>query len=738
MYRLAELILKSDTWELAKYNQGVCAGVSFRRLYVYLIRGENYMVFRKSKKKLPKPVKVILILVVAAAAGTGILRMLGAGGVIPGTEGAAGRLNAAGALQEVLSAEVGRKDISQDVSGTGTLMAEDAKDVIVPAGLEVSEIYVEEGDKVEEGQAIALVSLLSVNKEILSVQESIDDMEKTIKDLSSKEKNYELKKEVYTAQKEDLIRVRDEMRELKNDCVLRSDKAGVVDSLNLYERIETGSQPVSAGKNNSTDKDSETTETTEKNDLTSLRNTSGTEAYSNAPAGGKQVIGTAAVLRLRADGGGQPSGAQHYAVNSAFGDGADVSGESVVEGGDNAASDGEEGNDSAGGNEGVNNTEGYGNGAGGNNTDVSGSSAGGNGNSTGGNGSGSGTEGSQRPGISAPEGMKPITGILQLNVEPPAAGEVPQTELGTNRAEGEDTADDESPERAYRGVIEWIPAGEVFLPETSYAAVITLYAEDGYYFAYNEGETKYLDVAVEGAPDVEFKYLDLNRDGIVETLRVAAFFPETGLLPAEAGDMGFGGYGDIDGGFGGFDGSGTAGSGTGKTYSEAEALAMTVIPDKDMYIDINVDELDILSLEKGQQAKVNIDAIDGQEFEGVISSISNKASGGGNGEAAKYKVRIRVDRADGMMNGMNASAEINVGDRKGALTIPVEAVQSLDEKNIVYTALDEAGMPSEPKEVRLGFSTSTEVEILSGLQEGDMVYYLPTTEDQDEGGYYYF
>ena len=151
-----------------------------------------------------------------------------------------------------------------------------------------------------------------------------------------------------------------------------------------------------------------------------------------------------------------------------------------------------------------------------------------------------------------------------------------------------------------------------------------------------------------------------------------------------------------------------------------------------------IDELDILSLEKGQMAKVNIDAIDGQDFEGVISSISNKASGGGNGEAAKYKVRIRVDRADGMMNGMNASAEINVGDRKGALTIPVEAVQSLDEKNIVYTALDEAGMPSEPKEVRLGFSTSTEVEILSGLQEGDMVYYLPTTEDQDEGGYYYF
>ena len=151
----------------------------------------------------------------------------------------------------VVSAQVMRADLSQQVSGTGALLSEDPENVIVPAGLEVTEVYVEAGDRIEEGQAIARVSQLSVSEQILAVQESIDSMNDSIKNLSSKDKNYDLKKEVYTAQRDDLVRVRDQMRQLKTDCTLRSDRAGVIETVNLYEKTQTGSQPVSAGSEES-------------------------------------------------------------------------------------------------------------------------------------------------------------------------------------------------------------------------------------------------------------------------------------------------------------------------------------------------------------------------------------------------------------------------------------------------------------------------------------------------------
>ena len=53
---------------------------------------------------------------------------------------------------------------------------------------------------------------------------------------------------------------------------------------------------------------------------------------------------------------------------------------------------------------------------------------------------------------------------------------------------------------------------------------------------------------------------------------------------------------------------------------------------------INVDELDITSVKTRQTAKITLDAIEGEEFEGTITSVSSEASGGSSSE--KYPVEI--------------------------------------------------------------------------------------------------
>ena len=51
-------------------------------------------------------------------------------------------------------------------------------------------------------------------------------------------------------------------------------------------------------------------------------------------------------------------------------------------------------------------------------------------------------------------------------------------------------------------------------------------------------------------------------------------------------------------------------------------------------------------LRPGRQQKITLDAIEGEEFEGTITSVSSEASGGSSSE--KYPVEITFNKTDDM------------------------------------------------------------------------------------------
>ncbi|MEE1051613.1 MAG: hypothetical protein UIB39_05895, partial [Lachnospiraceae bacterium] len=113
--------------------------------------------------KIPTPAKAIAILAAVALVGWGAKSAFLKSGQSGHTEAAGSSpMFGSDAADEgdgsVVSAQVMRADLSQQVSGTGALLSEDPENVIVPSGLEVTEVYVEAGDRIEEGQAIARVS----------------------------------------------------------------------------------------------------------------------------------------------------------------------------------------------------------------------------------------------------------------------------------------------------------------------------------------------------------------------------------------------------------------------------------------------------------------------------------------------------------------------------------------------------------------------------------------------------
>lgn len=169
--------------------------------------------------------------------------------------------------------------------------------------------------------------------------------------------------------------------------------------------------------------------------------------------------------------------------------------------------------------------------------------------------------------------------------------------------------------------------------------------------------------------------------------------------------------------------SSTSTSGTELSASEysTDVALFTISPDDTMTLDVSVDELDINSVEVGQEAVVTFDAIENKEFTGEVTEIGNTASV--NGGVAKYTVSISVPKEEDMKQGMNASATITIENRENVITIPVNALQEKGDKVFVYTKEDEDGNLSGETEVTTGLSDGTTVEITKGLSEGDTVYY---------------
>ncbi len=145
----------------------------------------------------------------------------------------------------------------------------------------------------------------------------------------------------------------------------------------------------------------------------------------------------------------------------------------------------------------------------------------------------------------------------------------------------------------------------------------------------------------------------------------------------------------------------------------------------DMEVVISIDELDILNILKGQEVVIESEAFEDETFVGEVKSIS--LNGNNSSGVTTYDVTISLEDRKQLMSGMNVDVEILIEEKENTLIIPIEAVTKVGTKYIVSTK-DEEGN-AIPVEIEVGITTDNYVEIISGLSEGDVVYY--TTESSD-------
>ncbi len=194
--------------------------------------------------------------------------------------------------------------------------------------------------------------------------------------------------------------------------------------------------------------------------------------------------------------------------------------------------------------------------------------------------------------------------------------------------------------------------------------------------------------------------------------------------------------------------------------NSAASTIMTIADMSLITAEVKVDETDIVNVKLDQVADITIDAIPNKTFKGHVTEIGNTAilrstglaasqSAISSQEAKDFKVVVALDNPpDEIRPGLSCTAKITTAIRKNVLTIPIQALTvrqkgQLEPKPKAGSAPPPATKPDPVaekakkeeiqgvfivangkatfKKVETGITGATDIEVLSGLNDGDTI-----------------
>jgi HlyD family secretion protein len=193
------------------------------------------------------------------------------------------------------------------------------------------------------------------------------------------------------------------------------------------------------------------------------------------------------------------------------------------------------------------------------------------------------------------------------------------------------------------------------------------------------------------------------------------------------------------------------------------SMLMTLSDMSVVAAEVKVDETDITNVREGDVADVTIDALPGKVFQGHVTQVGDEAILRSSGlaattqttantqEARDFKVVVTIENPpDSLRPGLSASAKIQTAHKKEVLTIPIQALAVRTKADIEEAEKEHSGnvtlAASKPPitrdgqqkvdvqgvfvirgkkaefvPVQTGISGVTDIEITSGLKDGDEI-----------------
>lgn len=131
---------------------------------------------------------------------------------------------------------------------------------------------------------------------------------------------------------------------------------------------------------------------------------------------------------------------------------------------------------------------------------------------------------------------------------------------------------------------------------------------------------------------------------------------------------------------------------------------------------VNVPESRIGQIEKGQSTAMKITAFPGQDFPGEVTSVAPQA----NRDTRTFEVKITPTKGmDLLRGGMYADVSLLAEEKPNTLLAPRTAITTIDDQPAVFVVMENNTV--EQREVTTGLFDKDNIEILSGLKEGETV-----------------
>jgi RND family efflux transporter MFP subunit len=130
-----------------------------------------------------------------------------------------------------------------------------------------------------------------------------------------------------------------------------------------------------------------------------------------------------------------------------------------------------------------------------------------------------------------------------------------------------------------------------------------------------------------------------------------------------------------------------------------------------------IGELDVPELALGQTVRLRLDAFPGREITGTLSYLPPTLDTSRGAPTANTLVALEAYEL-GLRPGMGASLTVVLASQEGVLLLPRRAVRQVGTHQVVRVR---EGRQAVERIVETGLSNSTEVQILSGLNEGQTV-----------------
>jgi HlyD family secretion protein len=191
------------------------------------------------------------------------------------------------------------------------------------------------------------------------------------------------------------------------------------------------------------------------------------------------------------------------------------------------------------------------------------------------------------------------------------------------------------------------------------------------------------------------------------------------------------------------------------------SFLMTISDMSVVTAEVKVDETDITNVRNGQAADITIDAVPGQVFRGHVTEVGELAILRTSGQAAMtettantqeardFKVVVTLDDPPPSLRpGLSATAKIQTAHKDKVLTVPIQALAVRSQKvieeaqqgsadNVTLAASNADAVGSAKTDiqgvfvarnkravfvpVQTGISGVTDIEVTTGLQEGDQI-----------------